>query len=71
MDVAETVEIEHRRTGTDVGEVEADVLLYLAGIALGTALAERLMAVGQLQQVADQAVAHVLDGSLNAHGQNL
>lgn len=71
MDVTETVEVEHRRMGTDVCEVEVDVLLYLTGIALWTAFAERLMAVGQLQQVADQAVAHVLDGSLNAHGQNL
>ena len=55
--------------GTDVGEVEADVLPYLAGIALGGALAERFMAAGQLQQVADQAVAHVLDGSLDAEYQ--
>ena len=52
--MAETVEVEHRRAGADVIEVEADVLLHLDGITLGTALTERLMTTGQVQQVADQ-----------------
>ena len=70
-DVAETVKVQYRRVVADVGEVEAYVLPYFVGIALGAALAERFVSAGQHQQVADQSVAHVLDGSLYAHTQNL
>ena len=69
--MTETVEVQHRRVVADVVEVEAYVLLHLACIALGTALAERFVSAGQFQQVADQPVTHMLDGSLYAHTQNL
>ncbi len=41
--MAETVKVQHRRVVADVGEVEAYVLPYFVGIALGAALAERFV----------------------------